>query len=264
MTALVKYPRTPHLEGSRLQPGDEDLDGFPFAAVEGRQIVVEEKLDGGNCAVSFAEDGSLLLQSRGHFLTGGAREAQFSLFKTWANRHAGTLRGRLGARFVMYGEWTFAKHTIFYDALPHYFHEFDIYDRERNRFLSTTARRALLDGAPVVSVPVLFDGTPRGMTVLSGLVGPSRYKSRDWRSALDGAAGETGLDKARVRTETDGSDLMEGLYIKIEEGDDTIGRCKFVRASFLDTVQASGSHWMDRPILPNRLAPDADIFAGGD
>lgn len=22
---ILKYPRTPHLEGSRLQPGDEDL-----------------------------------------------------------------------------------------------------------------------------------------------------------------------------------------------------------------------------------------------
>jgi hypothetical protein len=29
---LAKYPRTPHLEGSRSQPGDEDLEALPFAA----------------------------------------------------------------------------------------------------------------------------------------------------------------------------------------------------------------------------------------
>ena len=28
---IHKYPRTPHLEGSRLQPGDEDLDAVPLA-----------------------------------------------------------------------------------------------------------------------------------------------------------------------------------------------------------------------------------------
>jgi hypothetical protein len=32
---MVKYPRTPHLAGSRLQPGDEDLAQVPFAAVRG-------------------------------------------------------------------------------------------------------------------------------------------------------------------------------------------------------------------------------------
>ncbi len=56
---IHKYPRTPHLEGSRLQPGDEDLDAAPFAKICGRHVVVEEKLDGANAAVSFAPDGTL-------------------------------------------------------------------------------------------------------------------------------------------------------------------------------------------------------------
>jgi hypothetical protein len=30
---FVKYPRTAHLEGSRLQPGDFDLASVPFAEV---------------------------------------------------------------------------------------------------------------------------------------------------------------------------------------------------------------------------------------
>ena len=48
---ILKYPRTPHLRGSRLQAGDS-ADDVPYAALAGRQIVVEEKLDGANAALS--------------------------------------------------------------------------------------------------------------------------------------------------------------------------------------------------------------------
>ena len=84
---LKKYPRTPHLEGSRLQPGDEDLSQVPFSYIKGKHLVVEEKIDGANSAISFSEDGELLLQSRGHYLTGGYRERHYNLMKQWANIH---------------------------------------------------------------------------------------------------------------------------------------------------------------------------------
>ncbi|WP_368738900.1 RNA ligase family protein, partial [Klebsiella pneumoniae] len=79
---IRKYPRTPHIEGSRLQAGDEDLSQIPVTALRGRHTVVEEKVDGANVAVSF-QDGVLMLQSRGHFLRGGARERHYELFKVW-------------------------------------------------------------------------------------------------------------------------------------------------------------------------------------
>ena len=34
---IIKYPRTPHLAGSRLQPGDEDLSQVPFSCPAGRR-----------------------------------------------------------------------------------------------------------------------------------------------------------------------------------------------------------------------------------
>ncbi|KAG1274245.1 hypothetical protein G6F64_015171 [Rhizopus arrhizus] len=55
----------------------------------------------------------------------------------------------------MYGETLTKKHSVFYDALPHHFFEFDVLDRHSGNFLSTDARRALLAGGPVLSVPVL-------------------------------------------------------------------------------------------------------------
>jgi hypothetical protein len=264
MEPLRKYPRTPHLEGSRLQPGDEDVDQVPFAEVRGRHLVVEEKVDGANAGISFGEDGGLRLQSRGHFLTGGPRERHFALLKTWATVHRDALWERLGARYVAYGEWLFARHTMFYDALPHYLLEFDVLDRETGRFLSTRRRRALWAGAPVVSVPVVHEGPLPSRAALEALVRPSLFKSPRWREALREASlrGEVGARGAgeRAVADTDPDDRSEGLYVKWEDDDHVLGRYKWVRASFLQAMQESGTHWLDRPLLENGLAPDATLW----
>jgi hypothetical protein len=263
MPPLHKYPRTHHLKGSRLQPGDEDSQCVPFAILAGRHLVIEEKLDGANAGISFDAAGRLWLQSRGHFLTGGSREKHFDLFKRWAATHANALRAALGRRFVLYGEWLYAKHTIFYDRLPHYFLEFDVLDTETGAFLGTEERRALLNGMPAASVPVLRTGSCRHLAEVTSLIGPSLYKGPTWRESLSAAARVRGLDPEQTWKETDPSDLMEGLYVKVEEGGRVVERYKFIRASFLATVLDSGSHWLRRPILPNQLRPDVDLFGGG-
>ena len=85
MRSIVKYPRTPHLDGSRVQPGDEDLAVVGAADLERLPLVIEEKLDGSNCGIGFDADETLVLQSRGHVLAGGPREQQFDLLKRWAS-----------------------------------------------------------------------------------------------------------------------------------------------------------------------------------
>ena len=258
---MYKFPRTPHLQGSRLQAGDEDLAAIPFAALAGCALVVEEKVDGANAAISFADDGTLRLQSRGHYLTGGDRERHFALFKTWAAAHQVPLRRRLGTRYVVYGEWLYAKHTIFYDRLPHYFLEFDVLDLETRQFLSTPRRRELLQGLPLVSVPVLHEGIVARLPQLTALVGRALYKRPDWRDRLRASALERGLDADRVLRETDAHDDAEGLYIKHEAEGRVVGRYKWIRASFLTSVLDSGTHWLNRPIIPNALADGVDLFA---
>ncbi|HIB64922.1 MAG TPA: DNA ligase, partial [Phycisphaerales bacterium] len=57
MQKIFKYPRTNHLAGSRLGPGDEDLEQIPLNQLKGRHVVIEEKLDGANCAFSFDSEG---------------------------------------------------------------------------------------------------------------------------------------------------------------------------------------------------------------
>ncbi|HJZ90530.1 MAG TPA: RNA ligase family protein [Gemmataceae bacterium] len=251
---IHKYPRTHHLEGSRLQPGDQDHDATPWSELFGGYVVVEEKMDGANSGMSFDPAGKLYLQSRGHFLVGGGREKHFNRFKQWASGLAADLWPRLGHRFVVYGEWLYAKHTIFYDRLPHYFLEFDVLDTETGVFMSTVRRRELLAGLPIASVPVLWEGILTDPDKLISLVGPSRFKSPDWRDRLEEQALARDLDPDRVRRETDPTDFMEGLYVKVEEEGLVKARYKYVRADFLSAALDSGTHWLRRPILPNRLS----------
>jgi hypothetical protein len=201
------------------------------------------------------------LQSRGHFLTGGPRERHFAPFKAWAQTHVAALREVLGSRYVLYGEWLYAKHTIYYDRLPHYFLEFDVLDKEAGQFLSTPRRRALLADLPIVPVHVLYAGPGEGAGPLARLVGPSRFIGPGHLERLRLVCVASGIDATLVAHETDPSADMEGLYLKVEEDGIVEERYKFVRAAFLTTVLNAESHWLDRPIVPNGLLPGVDLYA---
>ena len=250
---IIKYPRTPHIEGSRLQPGDEDLSQIPFEQIAGKVVTVEEKIDGANSAISFDPDGNLLLQSRGHYLTGGYREKHYQFMKTWAQVHQQPFYDVLGSRYIMYGEWMYAKHTIFYDALPHYFMEFDILDRETGRYLDTASRHEMLRELPVCSVPVLAKKAFKTLDELTALLGQSRYITDQHIARLAAYCDANGEDTATRVAETDHATTMEGLYIKVEENGQVVERMKYVRASFTQNVAQSATHWLNRPIIPNQL-----------
>jgi len=259
---LFKYPRTRHLEGSAIQRGDEEVEVVSFEDLAGRFLVVEEKLDGANCGISFAASEQLLLQSRGHYLMGGPRERQFELLKAWAHRHSAALWEILGTRFVMFGEWLFAKHTVFYTDLPHYFLEFDLYDKEAGLFLDTEQRSALLKGASfIASVPVVHRGMMPSCESLRSLLGPSAFIRPGVSHVLREVCMREGIAPERVLRQTDLSGLMEGLYVKWEEDGQVRGRFKYVRGGFVQALLDSDSHWQSRPIVPNQLQAGVDVFA---
>lgn len=261
MEKIIKYPRTHHIEGSRLQPGDEDLDSIPFSSVADHYLVIEEKVDGANTAISFSPDGQMLLQSRGHYLTGGPREKHFNLFKQWAYSLSSTLWEVLGTRYILYGEWLYAKHTVFYDYLPHYFMEYDILEVETLQFMSTQCRKTLLAGLPLMSVPVLFSGQMKSHKQMTQLIGHSNFIQPGHLERLRLFCREQGLDEQRCLKETDNSEQMEGLYIKFEEDEIVKARYKYVRASFLTAIKNAEGHWLNRPIVPNILRPGVDLFS---
>jgi len=254
---IIKYPRTRHIEGSNEQIGD-DLEKLPFDVLRGKHLVIEEKVDGQNSAISFSSDGELLLQSRGHFLNGGYGERHFALLKQMANTHRAALESILSDRYIMYGEWLYAKHTIFYNKLDSYFMEFDVFDKEREVFLSTMARTDLLinlEDAGIVFPPVrvLHEGNIDYYERLIGFIGDSRFVAHDKiHSDFEDMVVQSNNAKLEVELEnTDLTGVMEGLYIKVEEDGIVKERYKFVRRSFTQKVIDSAGHWQSRPIVRN-------------
>jgi hypothetical protein len=250
---MHKYPRTRHVRGSRFQHGDYDLEAASWDELDGKHLVVEEKVDGANCGISFDEDANLLLQSRGHYLRGGPRERQFDLFKRWANENVDMLFDLLGSRYVLYGEWLYAKHTFFYDALPSYFMEFDMLDQTTGDFLSTSRRRELIGERPISQVLVLHEGPVKDAKTLAAMITRSHFITDNRKQALEDAATKAGVPVEQALKETDLDERMEGLYIKAEEDGKVVGRYKFVRESFTNAILDSETHWHDRTIIPNGL-----------
>ena len=112
----------------------------------------------------------------GHLITEGMHP-QYDLFKQWTTVKRSALEERLQDRYILFGEWMYARHSVHYRGLPHYFFEFDIYDKEADVFLSLDLRTALLEGANIPTVPVVHRGAI-AKDHLVNLVGPSRFDAR--------------------------------------------------------------------------------------
>jgi hypothetical protein len=259
---ILKYPRTFHLEGSRLQPGDEGMGGIPIARLRGRNVVFEEKMEGRNCAFRFDGAGQPYGQSRGHYFDLYDRNTNkaFNLFKDWLLCHQDAFLDRFEDRYIVYGEWLGISNTIFYDRLPHFFMEFDVYDLERQCFLDTPARQSLLEGLPIVSVPILKPPPRLDLASIQGLIKQSLYKSETWPKAMRQACARAGDDFEKRWGKIDQSALAEGVYVKVEENGEVVERYKFVRWDFLQCVLEQDEHHEDRLMVPNVLADGVDLF----
>lgn len=239
---FVKYPRTPHLFGSAGTDDDKHLgEAESTRFVADPSLIVEEKIDGTNVGIHFSSDAKMVLQCRGHLITEGMHP-QYDLFKRWASARRPILEERLEGRFILFGEWAYARHSIHYLRLPHFFFEFDVYDKEARAFLSLERRLALLEGAGIPTVPVIHTGAC-DRDRLAGLIGPSLFGGRFANPMTN-----------RV------DDLMEGLYLRTESGDVVTGRAKFVRPEFVERVKQS-AHWQYQAMTPNQLAEGADIWS---
>lgn len=239
---FTKYPRTPHLFGSKGTDDDKHLgEAESRRFIADRSLIVEEKIDGTNVGIHFTADGEMVLQCRGH-LIGEGMHPQYDLFKQWVAVRRDVLEPMLEDRYILFGEWVYARHSIHYRGLPHYFFEFDIYDKSGDLFLDLRRRLALLDGTGLQTVPVLHTG-PLTRDDLPGLIGPSRFDSH-FENPTTGRP----------------DNLMEGLYLRMESDGRVTGRAKFVRPEFVEKIRQS-MHWQHQAMVPNRLAEGAEIWS---
>lgn len=239
---FTKYPRTPHLFGSKGTDDDKQLsEAESLRFIADPSLIIEEKVDGTNVGIHFDREGELVLQCRGHLITEGMHP-QYDLFKQWATVKRPMLRELLQDRYLLFGEWLYARHTIHYRQLPHYFFEFDIYDKEQSQFLTLPKRLNMLDGTGLQTVPVLHTGAI-ARSDLTKLIVASQFDSRFEHP-----------DSGRW------DNLMEGLYLRIEQSEVVVGRSKFVRIEFTEKIKQS-EHWQSRKMEKNLLTDDADIWS---
>jgi hypothetical protein len=239
---FIKYPRTPHLFGSKGTDDDKHLgEAESRRIIADTSLIVEEKIDGTNVGIHFSSDGKLVLQCRGHLITEGMHP-QYDLFKQWTVVKRSVLEDRLQDRYILFGEWMYARHSVHYRQLPHYFFEFDIYDKEHEVFLSLDLRMALLKDTNIHTVPVVHRGAVTQEELMK-LLGPSQFGSRF---------------ENPVTKRTD--DLMEGLYVRTEADGAVTGRAKHVRSEFVEKIKQS-THWQHQAIVPNVLKEGADIWS---
>ncbi|EIW63811.1 ATP dependent DNA ligase [Trametes versicolor FP-101664 SS1] len=224
---LLKFPRTPHLiDLGSATSDDVVLDAIPVPG-DGH-VVITEKVDGANMGFSLsAERTHIFVQNRSHYINPASHE-QFKKLGLWIERHRAGLmvvldRDPLFAqRYVLYGEWLVATHSIPYSCLPDWFLAFDLYDRSTGRWASRRILEALLADTDICLAPVVHEGRMLGEDELREFVQrPSLY--------YDGP--------------------VEGVYVKVERNGEVVSRGKVVRADFI----AGNEHWSKGPLRMNVL-----------
>ncbi len=226
MTDFFRFPTTPHLAWlaqDGMPRDDKVLSPAEAQALLSGDVVVEEKLDGANLGLSLSPDGTVLAQNRGQYL-GEPYVGQFARLPAWLAQHESSLLAVLRPELMLFGEWCAARHSLDYDTLPDWFLLFDIYDRSKRHFWSTSRRNALASEAGLSTVPRVSSGRTT-LAALKQLVmdTPSRYRA--------------GLP-------------LEGVVVRRESAEWCEARAKLVRPDF---AQAIDTHWSKRTIDWNRV-----------
>lgn len=222
---FFKFPSTPHL----ATPAGVDIRGDKVLPESERDeflqqdLVVEEKVDGANLGISFDPEGNIRAQSRGAYLH-LPESGQWKKLGDWLAPRTDALFEHLSDHFILFGEWCYAQHSVYYDFLPDWFLGFDVYDKQFDRFLSTERRDALFRKMCIAQVPVLARGH-FAYPELQKLLSPSKL----------------------------GDQPAEGLYLRFDQDVWLEQRAKLVRPAFIQAVE---QHWSRSAIRPNRLRPE--------
>lgn len=231
-TGIFKFPRTPHLINLGAATSDDlVIKDLPTLSEQRGHVVITEKVDGANMGFSLSSDRSqVVVQNRSHYVDSSTHE-QFKKLGIWVERHEGDLREVLGRdphfaeRYILFGEWMFATHSIPYTHLPDRFLAFDIYDRSLKTWADRKSLSALLSQTSIPLVPVIHEGKMPSDSELRNMV---QLKSGFW----DGR--------------------VEGIYVKVERDSRVFSRGKIVRSDFI----AGNEHWSRGNLRVNGLLVD--------
>jgi hypothetical protein len=113
----MKYPRTYHLPWSPGATSDDKIMAST-SSLEGRHVLVTEKMDGENTTLAREVMHARSLDSAHH------------PSRDWVKAFWGTIRHNIPEGVRICGENLFAKHSILYENLPSYFLGFSAWEGE--------------------------------------------------------------------------------------------------------------------------------------
>ncbi|WJV54674.1 RNA ligase family protein [Prodigiosinella aquatilis] len=217
---FIKFPQTLHLiAGHNFNfRKDKAFSSFEVKEFLQNEVVLEEKIDGANLGISFDKDGKLLLQNRGNYLN-KPFSGQWIELNNWLDKKLDSIFDVIEDKYILFGEWCYAKHSIFYTKLPDFYIAFDIYDKINNEFLSTKRRNTLLISMGISSAPFI----DKGVFTINEIIN-------------------------KIQKSNYSSNTSEGIYIRLENEDTLIRRAKLVRPDFTQNIE---EHWASKKIIKN-------------
>jgi hypothetical protein len=230
MPSLRGYEKTFRISTPNYRvPGKLTLSDSELRDLLKGTLEITEKVDGANTAILRGVGDDWSLQKRRGIAT--QQHPQFSFFWSWARANEEKIH-RIAEGWTVYGELTYAKHNIYYDALPSYFLVFDVWTG--NEYLDTNDRLDLCSELNFQHVPMLFYGRLEGdeheqLHQLENFIGPSKVST---------------------------TVTMEGIVVKnaIKQM-----RGKLVRPEFMKQLEED-DHWLYKKLVKNQLAPGIDPY----
>jgi ribosomal protein L24 len=184
----------------------------------GGQVVLSEKIDGANVGLIRTKKETRLQKRSG--LVGESEHEQFNALKAWSQLNYEKLNN-IPQDSIIYGEWAWAKHTIYYDKLPDYFLAFAWLDTKTDTFKNWSDLEELCDKIGLKTTPFIAQGVFAKNELFDNIPDPSAC----------------------------GSEKAEGLIVYNHKNG---MRGKVVREEFVKNMEES-DHWTKYNIVKNKL-----------
>ncbi len=234
---IEKFPRTHHLFALQTLNRDdllhEKTDQFYKCPV-----TCEEKIDGSNIGFSLHPDNpsKIVVQNRSHYVTKDSH-SQFKALDQWMQEHYDELMTVLQLGYLIFGEWMYAKHSILYDQLPGYFIAFDLFESRTKQYLSVAKRNQILQQYTTIPIihPIVSNQVISTKQAYTQLLETNSFYCKPIKT------------NNNVKYQK-----VEGIYIRIDEGDYLKQRTKIVRSDFIQTIE-EGEHWSGREMIKNQI-----------
>ena len=210
---IIKYPKIYRLPTLNIT-AKKTLTSKEVKELFDGEVIIEEKIDGSIIGLANTH-----AQGRGREIRLGENSKQFKFFNSWRSQNQFKI-DKIPDNTIIYGEWMYAKHNVFYDKLPDFFIAFDVFDN--GKFLDYKRKIKLINDIGFSNSKLLFEGVWNKTTekLIDKLIGTSHFST---------------------------DEIMEGFVIKNYKKQ-LFG--KYVRREFMDDLD---EHWLRKPLVVNKL-----------